>query len=197
MTPIPTRTEDLRREMRTAVVPVDDAETVDARRKRTVARLREFQVSAGTRREVEVSYRKRLLIAAAVLLFSAGALAAALRPGTARPDRKRHRTGTTIATPHRARRIDHDASRLRHERSMTQPTCAGPAGARTGTALDACARDEERTKRRPPGVRSAPRMPSCKARSRPVEPETTDAQRRCSKPSSLVIRSHRSPRAPK
>ncbi len=73
------RPEDLLREMRTTVIPVESADRIETRRDSTVARLRELQIRSSTRREVELSIRKRVLVAALVLLSSAGALAATAR----------------------------------------------------------------------------------------------------------------------
>jgi hypothetical protein len=68
------RPEELLREMRSPVVPVQSPEAADALRERTVAHLRGLQARAAVRREFRGTWRVRALVAAAILLPS-GALA--------------------------------------------------------------------------------------------------------------------------
>jgi len=68
------RPEELLREMRSPVVPVESPEAARALRERTVAHLRGLQARAAVRREFRGTWRVRVLVAAAILLPS-GALA--------------------------------------------------------------------------------------------------------------------------
>jgi hypothetical protein len=75
MSPKPDRLQELLRDMRGSVSPVDAPEAARARRERTVAGMRAVQGHAATRRALRATWRRRLIVAAFVLT-SVGALGA-------------------------------------------------------------------------------------------------------------------------
>ncbi|HEX4336361.1 MAG TPA: hypothetical protein VH062_10640 [Polyangiaceae bacterium] len=80
MTYDPGRPEDVLRVLGDEETPPDDTGRNRARRERTVAHLRGLQARAAVRREMRTSFRKRLLVAAALLIPSAALGASALIP---------------------------------------------------------------------------------------------------------------------
>jgi hypothetical protein len=108
-----TLVEEALREMRLPVVPVDDADVVEARRHRTVSHLQALQARVVVRRQIMGSWRKRLLVAAAVFVPSV-ALAA---------------TWVTLKAPFSERREDGAAE------SRSPSTESAPSPAKRATAI--------------------------------------------------------------